>query len=244
MMFSGRHFSLSEFVRPPYREWDPEVYETFERSAIEGKRLRRYLGTCPQGMFVTTHARFHPILQEIVEEIGFRHILLLRDPRDVAVSYTMFVTREAWHHHHRYYAEGLETDQERLMATITGFDGSPLAPMPLAPIGNRVAGFLPWLTRPSVLVSRFEDLVAPGDNGSPDRRTAEVMRIAEFVDRPLTEELATRVARKMYSSASLTFRKGVVGDWREHFNDEHRRAFKAQAGSLLITLGYEDDHDW
>ncbi len=38
---------------------------------------------------------------------------------------------------------------------------------------------------------------------------------------------------------SSFFRKGAVGDWRRHFDDEARHRFEASAGALLRELGYE-----
>jgi hypothetical protein len=40
------------------------------------------------------------------------------------------------------------------------------------------------------------------------------------------------------------YRKGVPGDWKNHFSAEHRRLFKRRHGDLLIRLGYEADHHW
>jgi len=39
-------------------------------------------------------------------------------------------------------------------------------------------------------------------------------------------------------------RKGVAGDWRNHFTDRIKRAFKARYGGLLVATGYEKDLDW
>ena len=39
-------------------------------------------------------------------------------------------------------------------------------------------------------------------------------------------------------------RKGVVGDWRNHFTDPVTRAFKARFGDLLVATGYERDTHW
>lgn len=39
-------------------------------------------------------------------------------------------------------------------------------------------------------------------------------------------------------------RKGMAGDWRNHFTDRLREAFKIRYGRLLIALGYEADDDW
>ncbi|ACB51554.1 hypothetical protein cce_2204 [Crocosphaera subtropica ATCC 51142] len=40
------------------------------------------------------------------------------------------------------------------------------------------------------------------------------------------------------------YRKGVAGDWKNHFNDEHIKVFKKKYSNLLIKLGYENDDNW
>lgn len=40
------------------------------------------------------------------------------------------------------------------------------------------------------------------------------------------------------------YRKGEAGDWQNHFNAEHKQAFKEMYGDLLIRLGYEKDLNW
>jgi hypothetical protein len=39
-------------------------------------------------------------------------------------------------------------------------------------------------------------------------------------------------------------RKGVAGDWRNHFTPRVRDAFKARFGGVLVVAGYEKDLDW
>ena len=40
------------------------------------------------------------------------------------------------------------------------------------------------------------------------------------------------------------YRKGVPGDWKNHFTAEHKNAFKEKYRSILIDMGYETDSDW
>lgn len=40
------------------------------------------------------------------------------------------------------------------------------------------------------------------------------------------------------------FRKGVAGDWRNHFTDRLKDEFKKLYGDVLIATGYEADRDW
>jgi hypothetical protein len=39
-------------------------------------------------------------------------------------------------------------------------------------------------------------------------------------------------------------RKGLVGDWRNHFSERVKDRFKAKYGQLLIATGYESNEDW
>jgi hypothetical protein len=71
-----------------------------------------------------------------------------------------------------------------------------------------------------------------------------VRAIAKQVGRSLTPDEAEGVARKTWSVTSPTFRKGTIGDWRNHFEPEHKTAFRELAGQALIELGYEKDMDW
>jgi len=43
---------------------------------------------------------------------------------------------------------------------------------------------------------------------------------------------------------SAHLRKGVAGDWRNHFSDRVTEAFKARYGGVLVATGYEKDLSW
>jgi sulfotransferase 6B1 len=242
MMFSGRHFALPEFFRGSVGPPDPRARQPASSPPLDVKRLRKYLERCPRGMFVTAHARFHPDFSDLVEDLGFKHILLLRDPRDIAVSHASYMLRDTLHVLHGYYTEMLKSDDERLMASIRGFEGD--AGPYLPPIRESFGAYLPWTEDPSTLVVRFEQLIGPRGGGDADKQLAEIERIARFVERPLSRQQASRIALKTYAQESLTFRKGQVGDWRNRFTEAHKRAFKDTAGDLLIELGYEGSSDW
>jgi hypothetical protein len=95
---------------------------------------------------------------------------------------------------------------------------------------------------------RYEDLLADP--------VGEVRRLLEFLEADSDEE----VARACVEAASFEhlsggrsqgeedsssfYRKGVAGDWKNHFTQEDRRIFKEEAGELLIRLGYENDGGW
>jgi len=40
------------------------------------------------------------------------------------------------------------------------------------------------------------------------------------------------------------YRRGVAGDWRNHFQDEHLNYFERLYDPLHLKLGYESAEDW
>jgi hypothetical protein len=239
-MYSGRHFALAEFARSQ-RPVTDDGADPARPMSLDERTLERFLRRCPQGMFVTAHARFHPRLSQLLADLGYRQLLLLRDPRDIVMSFTRYVVSRPNHHRHQYYTQVLSTDDERIMATITGV---PTLSPPLQPMHTTVDSYLPWGAEPSTLVCKFEDLVGPLGQGSAETQVATVQAISQFLQRPIPLDHARAVADKMYSTASLTYRKGAIGDWRNHFSPAHRQTFKARAQGMLMQLGYESGDDW
>jgi Sulfotransferase domain len=95
---------------------------------------------------------------------------------------------------------------------------------------------------------RYEDLL--------ERPNEEVRRLLGFrgvgTDETLVErcvgsasfEKLSKGRERGQEDPSSFYRKGIAGDWKNHFTEEDRRAFKEEAGELLIRLGYEEDLDW
>jgi Sulfotransferase domain len=95
---------------------------------------------------------------------------------------------------------------------------------------------------------RYEDLLA--------EPVGEVVRLLEFLGADSDEEVARRCVEAASfeklsggrtqgeEDSSSFYRKGIAGDWKNHFTEEDRGVFKEEAGGLLIRLGYEKDLDW
>lgn len=105
-----------------------------------------------------------------------------------------------------------------------------------------------WYGRPSVTYVRYRDLL----QNAPE----ELRRIVRaLTGRELSAETALHIAdefsfqrqagRPRGQEVRRSFlRKGVAGDWRNHFSLEARQLFDHYAGDALIQLGYERDHAW
>jgi hypothetical protein len=67
-------------------------------------------------------------------------------------------------------------------------------------------------------------------------------QVRHTVDRNSFQRLSGRTSGQADTGALM--RKGVVGDWRNHFTREAAEVFDHYAGEVLIRLGYENNRQW
>lgn len=73
-----------------------------------------------------------------------------------------------------------------------------------------------------------------------------ILHIAESLELPVNIDMTLRLIsyKEMSKSAKSHMRRGVTGDWKNHFTQEHKNIFKNVAGEELIKFGYEKDSRW
>lgn len=202
------------------------------------EEMRTRLLGMPDGGVATAHLIHAPRFVRLIRATGVAHVLIVRDPRDVAISYAEYVAAAAHHYLHAHFA-ALVPD-ERLMAAIEGVPGEvPWDSVALRDIGAVFGQFLPWRDEPDTLLVRFEDLVGPAGGGDATTQHTTVARIAAHVGLALSEAQLERAAAAVFDPRSPTFRRGVRGEWRTRFGPRHLAAFERVAGALPAELGYE-----
>jgi hypothetical protein len=209
-------------------------------------KIENYRQTSP-GDVVHGHDVYTPELQEILRSKGVKVIATLRDPRDQCVSRMFHVRRDATHSWNKRLRELSEFDA--LMECIEGRESFPS-------INQLMKVSTTWLDGGyDVQVIRYESL--------KENPVREFRKIADYLNVQMRDGLLEQIVRrnrferlsaggKFWRSARAEgqektdshFRKGIVGDWRNHFEDEHKKRFKEVAGQLLIDLGYETDLNW
>jgi Sulfotransferase family len=169
-----------------------------------------------------------------------RIIQLVRDGRDVAVSGVFdwlqrepassprrahFVDRVAGSRLTRFF-------DDDLLATWCRYWVEPAEAMRLAPPDLTVRYEAMFHDQAAELVRLF-DLLGVDSDPALARRCAEAASFRAVTGRNPGEERALAKARK-----------GVAGDWKNHFTRRDGELFHELAGAHLDRLGYETGHDW
>jgi len=94
------------------------------------------------------------------------------------------------------------------------------------------------------LVIKFEYLVGPKGRGDLDLQRLEIIKIANYLNITLNDEQIDYICRNLWGS-SESFRKGIIGDWKNYFTEEIKEEFNQNGGGMvLIEEGYEKDYNW
>ena len=111
---------------------------------------------------------------------------------------------------------------------------------------------LSWdYTNPNILEIKFEDMIIrPFDIWSDV--LAFLGLYPERIDAQKLEVILTKYSfknmsggRKQGENDSMHhFRKGIAGDWRNHFSSRHIKYFKQLYNPILLKLGYETNGNW
>lgn len=179
----------------------------------------------------------------LVEGAKVRGVHVVRDPRDVIVS-GYFSHRNShpaddWPDLQTYREVLREVDETTGLLLEMEFSAMVMADMASWP--RTVEG---------VVELKFEDLIA--DPEPAFWRILEHLGLRAHVREESLHailaansfEVLSRGRRPGETDAQHHYRRGVPGDWLDHFQPAHVWAFKQRYGELLLRYGYEKDHHW
>ncbi|MEC9374434.1 MAG: sulfotransferase domain-containing protein, partial [Planctomycetota bacterium] len=200
---------------------------------------------------IHSHWTYHPKLRRVV--------YLHRDGRDVMVSFYFHVLRDArlksspWAKENAAWAErvlgkGYDPDDspKNLPAFMEELFRKPLSTR--MNWGDHIRSWLPAREDPTCAFVSYEELRT--DCAAALKRVVERVggkpvgdeRIEQAVERFSMKKMTGRGAGQEDRDSFI--RKGVVGDWQNHFTREAAEVFDRWAGDMLVELGYESSRDW
>ncbi len=176
-----------------------------------------------------------------IRSSGDKAVVVLRDPRDRLIS-LLFSVRYS-------HGSGVFVDYLRAQLAQMKDDHERILRL-IGDEGYFLRYYLTWLTDAAddAYVVRYEDLIRS--------QYAEFKKIIEWLGwGEVPEEVLAGVVERLSFTArtgrqpgdtdvSSHFRRGVGGDWRNHFTREHGRLWERLYPGFLTAIGYESSDDW
>jgi sulfotransferase 6B1 len=197
-----------------------------------------------KGQYLSAHFFWTSELANTLASNNIKTLFITRDLKDIVVSRAYYLTyklRNEKTDPFHFYLNSLKDDSERIMACISGMKRDEIKAFSISELASR---YVPWLNEPHCFSLRFEDLVGTHGGGDRQKQRQIVRMIVRYLNLDLPEKEIEKIAENAFFQNAATFRKGQIGDWKNHFTDKHKQLFKEVAGDLLIQFGYESEFDW
>ncbi len=203
--------------------------------------VKAVLNKIGHGQFAIAHTCYSEGFDILIRDLGIRTLLILRDPRDVVISHAKFIAKKENHFLYPIYEQ--ISPEERIIASIVGFEQMNPDELMLLNIDHRYRSLLPWNEKSYNYTTRFEKLV--GENGKVDKaqQTGEILSITRHLGIKFDKSQLSQITDSISIGAS-NFEKEQNDGWKDHFTPLIKTAFKETAGKLLVELGYEENLDW
>lgn len=207
------------------------TYKMIENITMNGHTLLSDTGACAVKLHLMKHYRFK----------GFH---VIRDPRDIIIS--------AYFSHKSTHLPGPWLVEHRKKLNSVGFEEGLRLEIDFSSYGCHFDAMEAWnYSNPDIYETRFEIITI-----NPFSEFKNIFQLMNLMPNPISEEILCDILQK-YSFTNLAngrevgdedtnshFRKGVSGDWKNHFSENHKKYFKKKFGAMLIKLGYEKDLLW
>ncbi len=242
MDHSGRHMdrkTIAEFV-------DNDVeFPTEGREDINIQSdfpwIKRLLQSVPAGRFITAHLPYHFKIHQILEQMNFKILVMMRDPRDVVLSWADYIAKEK---NHLLYPFFRNTDREyRIICGIKGVSSDITKTRPQPPIAQLINGHMKWKRQGGAFLVQFEQLVGEKGGGTRESQYRLLEQLRDYLEIEKAPKSLEHICDTLFGG-TYTFNSGTIGRWRTQFSDKHKAIFKQETGRLLIDAGYEKDTNW
>jgi hypothetical protein len=231
------------------RNWKRRIYARIGKSChredvsiggilaiqVPAHLLVQWLRVVSSGYFIIGHLPYSPTTDAILQQLKFKHIAIIRDPRDVLVSFIHYAQRAGGSL--RADLMSLSKDKQIAFALEGGF--APISGIKVTGIKNAFRSIMDWKQTNNLLLLRFEDLVGAKGGGLYDKQYKVVKEICSYLEINADENIVTRVCADAFDNHSPTFRKGQIGSWKNELTLEQSISFSQRYGWLIDELHYD-----
>lgn len=235
---SGTNFLLQILLGIPELSHEPD--DIFFDSYDYQESFYR-LGKVAKHHIAIGHIYYSGEWSRMIRRLQMKQVFVIRDLRDVLVSLCHFVVEKPQFHTmielREHFLTTALTQKERLLTLIQGFhDGGFQYPN----FREWVTPFIGWTGDANTHVVTYESLIVNAESRQRALTDLVLYLWNGDVDSGTMGSIVERMEANIDPSTCGTFRHGVIGDWRTHFDEEVETAFNQMAGSALKDFGYEE----
>lgn len=179
----------------------------------------------------------------------FKTVVLMRDGRDVMVSYYYHIVYPKKETSEKFNSKicnriGIEDPREIKKYMCVFIDWAYTEGFP----GWSWSDFVDtWANGENKAVTSYESLKADCEGELTKLLTTlefeyDSVKLGFAVDKYSFERQSGRTPGQ--EDVNSFVRKGVVGDWKNHFDSDSAKLFNELAGNQLVVAGYEQDDSW
>jgi Sulfotransferase domain len=188
------------------------------------------------GYLCASHTEYCPYLEQyFLTRKEHKMLFIVRDPRDIVISWVDFVYNSAAYPNMRKWNAYL-----RNAGTLAHpDDASQISSCIVSLLESGIKNYLSWLDSPACLTVRFEELYRELMDDDPKRGSFPVLDgICDYLDVPRRppREIAGVLGRGLTASS----RHGKIGVYRSRMTADHLDLLRDEAfQKLVVEFGYE-----
>lgn len=225
----------------------PKMHRKFHRTLNHNTSSPcEIISNLKNGQICSAHLKYSDEIRDVLCKSDVKNIIIVRDPRDIAVSTAMYITyKDTNHRLSDYFINTLKNDHQRIMASIEGIPATNLDDgIESLSLISHYAGYMDWSKCRDCLFIKFEDLIGERGGGSAKAQSLCVQKIIDHIGINITDVQLHKVCKNIFNPTSRTFVKGQIGTWKKTLQTDHISKIKESMGSYLIQLDYETDTNW
>ncbi len=222
--------------------------------------LRKILFNSISEGYHKAHLPYSKELETFLIKAKVKLIYIIRDPRDVLLSYYDWVL--SYPAHPEYYRisrcnsinnglrkilHGNEYNDNYFKALYSGFlFKSGYMPLKkyqrnykVAPLKERLERSIGWWKSDNVCKVKFEELIGDKGGGNYEIQRMAIKKLLKYLEIDLTTDKIVHISENLFNPKANTFNKGIIGRWKKYFDDEFKKEFDNECGYYLNELNYE-----
>lgn len=178
-----------------------------------------------------------------LNEIDYKGIHIIRDPRDMIISSTFYhqKSKESWLHVSKKEFNGL-TYQEKINSFDT-FEEKAIFEINNS-AGNNILDIKKWdYSNDNFLEVKYEEVIQDYNL----QKFHDIFEFLGFHGEFIPDLLRISWKNSLFSGevkSNKHVRSGDARQYQKHFTPKLKKEFKNEFGDLLVKLGYEENNNW